>query len=80
MKNITLGEVFDLEIDKKIIIYNPNTVKSHLSQVKEWVNNWEKFKIEHYQIPLSKIFQLFDYRIESEDPRTKTWTYMYGKI
>jgi hypothetical protein len=81
MKNISLKEARKLEGCKMIKIFNPNTVHSHLSSNYPWRTNFISFKDKHSQIPLSKLWQMFDYRIESKliDGEEIGWTYVYGK-
>jgi hypothetical protein len=81
MKNITLTEALDLERSKKIMICNPNTVITALSTYSSWALNFDLFKEENSQVPLSKLWSIFDYRIETKTMREDIvyWTYMYGK-
>lgn len=85
-EKISFEEALLLEQEGKIIIYNPNTVESIYSSVKEWKDNWDKLRKTYRKVPVQKLssFANFEYLIEHKfiedgDPVTMNWVYMYGQ-
>lgn len=88
-ETITLDEAISLESQGKIIIYNPETVMSPISNLFEnrgWTYNWKELRKQFRKVSLQKLPQFvdFEYRIEhkfmdgGEDVATN-WVYMYAK-
>lgn len=85
-EKISFEEALELESKGQIIIYNPNTVNSVFSTVKEWKNNWDKLRKTYRKVPIHKLvsFANFEYLIEHKfiedgDPVKMNWVYMYGQ-
>jgi hypothetical protein len=84
--NISLEEALLLEEKQQIIIYNPNTINTSLSYIKEWKNNWDLLRKKYRHIDISKLpdFANFTYLIEYKfiengNPIITNWVYMYGQ-
>jgi hypothetical protein len=85
-EKISFEEALLLEQEGKITIYNPNTVKSAFSAVKEWQDNWDTLRKTYRKVPIQKLtsFAGFEYLIEhkfidNSEPITTNWVYMYGQ-
>jgi len=88
-ETITLEEALSLEAQGKIIIYNPETVKSPISNLfenKGWSYNWLELRKQFRKISIQKLPQFvdFEYRIQHKyrqegEENTWVWVYMYGK-
>jgi hypothetical protein len=86
---ITLEEAISLEAQGKIIIYNPETIMSPISNLFEnlgWNYNWRELRKQFRKISLQKLPQFvdFEYRIEHKfrqdgEENTWVWVYMYAK-
>jgi len=86
---ITLEEAISLETQGKIIIYNPETVKSPISNMFEsggWNFNWLELRKQFRKVSVQKLPQFldFEYRIEHKfrqdgEENTWVWVYMYAK-
>lgn len=86
---ITLEEALSLEAQGKIIIYNPETVMSPISNLFEncgWYFNWLELRKQFRKVSLQKLPQFvdFEYRIEHKfrqegEENTWVWVYMYAK-
>ena len=75
-----------LEAEGKIVIYNPNTVKSAFSENPFWIKNFIELRKKYRKIPIANLLQFleFEYKIEyksqeSIEPFTTSWVYMYAK-
>jgi len=88
-ETITLEEAISLEAGGEIIIYNPETVKSPISNLFEnlgWNYNWKELRKQFRKISVQKLPQFvdFEYRIEHKyrqegEENTWVWVYMYAK-
>jgi len=88
-ETITLDEAISLESQGKIIIYNPETVTSPISNMFEnwgWNYNWKGLRKQFRKISVQKLPQFvdFEYRIEHKfrqdgEQNTWVWVYMYAK-
>jgi hypothetical protein len=85
-EKITFEEALLLEEQGKIIIYNPNTVTSVYSDVKEWNDNWEELRKKFRKIPIQNLssFCNLEYLIEHKfiedgEEGNVNWVYMYGQ-
>ena len=88
-ETITLEEALSLESQGKIIIYNPETVMSPISNMFEncgWHFNWLELRKQFRKVSLQKLPQFidFEYRIEHKfrqegEENTWVWVYMYAK-
>lgn len=88
-ETITLEEALSLEAQEKIIIYNPETVVSPISNLFEnlgWNYNWKELRKQFRKISVQKLPQFvdFEYRIEHKfrqdgEENTWVWVYMYAK-
>ena len=88
-ETITLEEAISLETEGKIIIYNPETVTSPISNMFEnwgWNYNWKGLRKQFRKISVQKLPQFvdFEYRIEHKfrqdgEQNTWVWVYMYAK-
>jgi hypothetical protein len=86
---ITLEEALSLELQGKIIIYNPETVKSPISDMFEncgWYFNWLELRKQFRKVSVQKLPQFvdFEYRIEhkyrqEDEQNAWVWVYMYAK-
>lgn len=88
-ETITLEEAISLETQGKIIIYNPETVKSPISDMFEncgWYFNWLELRKQFRKVSVQKLPQFvdFEYRIEHKyrqegEENAWVWVYMYAK-
>jgi hypothetical protein len=88
-ETITLEEALSLESQEKIIIYNPETIMSPISNLFEnlgWNYNWRELRKQFRKISVQKLPQFvdFEYRIEHKyrqegEENTWVWVYMYAK-
>jgi hypothetical protein len=88
-ETITLEEALSLETQGKIIIYNPETVKSPISDMFEncgWYFNWIELRKQFRKVSVQKLPQFvdFEYRIEHRyfgdwEDDAIYWVYMYAK-
>jgi hypothetical protein len=88
-ETITLEEALSLETQGKIIIYNPETVKSPISNLFEnlgWSYNWKELRKQFRKVSVQKLSQFvdFEYKIEHKyrqegEQNTWVWVYMYAK-
>ena len=88
-ETITLEEALSLETQGKIIIYNPETVKSPISNLFEnlgWSYNWIELRKQFRKVSVQKLPQFvdFEYRIEhkyrqEDEQNAWVWVYMYAK-
>jgi hypothetical protein len=88
-ETITLEEALSLEAQEKIIIYNPETVMSPISNLFEnrgWTYNWKELRKQFRKVSVQKLPQFvdFEYRIEHKyrqegEQNTWVWVYMYAK-
>jgi hypothetical protein len=88
-ETITLEEALSLESQEKIIIYNPETIMSPISNLFEnlgWNYNWKELRKQFRKISVQKLPQFvdFEYRIEHKyrqegEENTWVWVYMYAK-
>ena len=88
-ETITLEEAISLEAGGKIIIYNPETIISPISNLFEncgWNYNWKELRKQFRKVSLQKLPQFvdFEYRIEHKyrqdgEENTWVWVYMYAK-
>jgi hypothetical protein len=88
-ETITLEEALSLETQGKIIIYNPETVKSPISDMFEncgWYFNWLELRKQFRKVSVQKLSQFvdFEYKIEHKyrqegEQNTWVWVYMYAK-
>ena len=88
-ETITLEEAISLEAGGEIIIYNPKTITSPISNLFEncgWYFNWLELRKQFRKISVQKLPQFvdFEYRIEHKyrqdgEENTWVWVYMYAK-
>jgi hypothetical protein len=88
-ETITLEEALSLEAQEKIIIYNPETITSPISNMFEncgWYFNWLELRKQFRKVSVQKLPQFvdFEYRIEHKyrqegEENTWVWVYMYAK-
>lgn len=88
-ETITLEEALSLELQGKIIIYNPETIVSPISSMFEncgWNFNWLELRKQFRKVSVAKLPQFvdFEYRIEHKfrqegEENTWVWVYMYAK-
>jgi len=88
-ETITLEEAISLETQGKIIIYNPETIKSPISDMFEncgWYFNWLELRKQFRKVSVQKLPQFvdFEYRIEHKyrqegEENAWVWVYMYAK-
>jgi len=88
-ETITLEEAISLETQGKIIIYNPETIKSPISDMFEncgWYFNWLELRKQFRKVSVQKLPQFvdFEYRIEYKyrqegEENAWVWVYMYAK-
>ena len=88
-ETITLEKAISLEAGGEIIIYNPETVASPISNLFEnlgWNYNWKELRKQFRKISVQKLPQFvdFEYRIEHKyrqdgEENTWVWVYMYAK-
>jgi hypothetical protein len=88
-ETITLEEALSLESQEKIIIYNPETITSPISNMFEncgWYFNWLELRKQFRKVSVQKLPQFvdFEYRIEHKyrqegEENTWVWVYMYAK-
>ena len=88
-ETITLEEAISLEAGGEIIIYNPETVASPISNLFEncgWYFNWLELRKQFRKVSVQKLPQFvdFEYRIEHKyrqdgEENTWVWVYMYAK-
>jgi hypothetical protein len=88
-ETITLEEALSLEAQEKIIIYNPETVMSPISNLFEnrgWTYNWKELRKQFRKVSVQKLPQFvdFEYRIQHKyrqegEQNTWVWVYMYAK-
>ena len=86
---ITLEEAISLEMQGKIIIYNPETIMSPISNAFEnlgWNFNWNELRKQFRKVSIQNLprFVDFEYRIEHKfieniEPFSTCWVYMYAK-
>jgi len=83
---INIEDALLLEDEGKIIIYNPNTVKSAFSENHFWIKNFIELRKKYRKIPIANLLQFleFEYKIEykfqeSTEPFATSWVYMYAK-
>ena len=88
-ETITLEEAISLEAGGEIIIYNPETITSPISNLFEncgWYFNWLELRKQFRKVSVQKLPQFvdFEYRIEHKyrqdgEENTWVWVYMYAK-
>ena len=88
-ETITLEEAISLEAGGEIIIFNPETVASPISNLFEncgWYFNWLELRKQFRKVSVQKLPQFvdFEYRIEHKyrqdgEENTWVWVYMYAK-
>lgn len=88
-ETITLEEAISLEAGGEIIIYNPETIISPISNLFEnlgWNHNWKELRKQFRKVSVQKLPQFvdFEYRIEHKyrqdgEENTWVWVYMYAK-
>lgn len=83
---IDIEDALYLEAEGKIIIYNPNTVKSAFSENPKWIRNFIELRKKYRKIPIANLLQFmeFEYKIEYKfednvEPFATNWVYMYAK-
>jgi hypothetical protein len=83
---ISLEKALLLEQEEKIILYNPNSINSIFSTVKQWKENWDSLRKKYRHVNIQKLssFVNFEYLIEykfieDDKPTTVNWVYMYGQ-